>query len=708
MLEELFGLERFNLQGRTSLLSRENELTLSGVNGQLEQMEGVSELHLKELSRKQAAAGAKQEELQGLLKGKEAEENELSRLAGLAGEYKTLAVQREVLREKAAEADRREEAAERLEELRSVFALPLERLKEGRDRLSLLSGELEKAKAGSDEAADRRQRYDEAAGTFAGEYAAKERLQQDRESARILGELREKEERQEALQKERAKQDHLVEALKEKKAAQEESLKGLKTRLEELRKSLPPSAARAGLQRWLDESVRLNGETEKNSGILLEMEEELQKIEKTLLERVEKSPYTEGFQIFSGEKTLWLESSDLLDSLEREVLKRRDFHRDSQRQALLGERLAELASRLEPGQPCPLCGSRVHPAPEHSAAPGGAAPGAGDPGDDPDFLWEEFGRFRGDVELIRERRSSLILRMDTVKSELSALEREAAGHRSGFSWFGFASGRPEEDVKILEEFHIREEAVRGLESELAREEEARDGDDILEAESRKAGRLAEEAAGLAALTASLREAVPRASREARAGLAADELSGEVRRLDALLEELEEKKAALETEEKALLGVEAAAIQRLTDLQSRTAAAREALAEQERELGLLMDDAGITGVETLEKDLQSGGSVKEERREIRRIREEAAAVEERTLLLEKELAGFSYSEPDHQVLRGEIDSLREENELLIRRTGELAGAVRELTGRLKEKKKLLQEKERAGEPGRESKSSGRTL
>jgi len=292
------------------------------------------------------------------------------------------------------------------------------------------------------------------------------------------------------------------------------------------------------------------------------------------------------------------------------------------RQRRLEGMAAELAGRLAPGDPCPVCGSAEHPAP---ARPHG------------DPVTEADERAAQDAEQrAQQARQDAERALAEVERALSVLEERLAGRD-------------------------RDELV----AELA----------VVEAEHRetvaRAGRAAELAAEVAAVEAEAEQLRDRRlEAEQRAAAARAEhaaLAEEVRRRAERLERARGGHADVRSHRDHLLTV-AAALDELAEARSRLAGAQDHLAEQRRAVEEAARAAGFPGVDAALRAVRDEDTVAELERRLAEAAEQEAAA--RAVLAEPELCGVDPDlEVDLATAERAVAEARTRNEQAVARAGQ---------------------------------------
>ncbi len=683
MLEELFNLERFNLQSRTASLTKETQLLLSRQEGQMEQMAGVTGERVATLDSELIQLEKEQDGRRERLAGLEAKEKEYSRMGLL---YRELESVRSGLKdaEKDVElCDLREAELVRREDAVRIFSLPMERLKELRleagarrnEEGGLLKEEMElKAKY---------TRWESERNDFLKNYSRRDENVKTGEGLVRLVHLLDKEDeiREHVLRKDVL--DGKIRGLGIREADCRLKFERLKSDIASDRSSLPSSSERMALQRWMDERGRFLKELEQRRDSLKLIETEIGEVEV-------KRNLLVSASLFADSLGIDPEQEDIADA-ENKLREKRRISLGETADKEVRQRLIVLADNLTPGEACPLCGSAEHPSPAAADTfdKGSISDeGAESESDDFEGTWELFGRLKTELLIILSRIKSGRTRAEELASEILSLEREEEQHRSGFRWQGFASADISRDQEVLDSFSRKEKSLEFKAAELEELEDEletlRKESSLLGAEGVSAG---ENLAGVSAVAASLRLELTDEFLNRWKGFSKEELLSESKEIKDLLEKQEEERELVEAGGKEL--------ERLLDSSSHKLEFNSELldklsvkiGENEKALDTLLSGSSFVSIKQVEDILAVDIPIKEERHRIRKIREGVLELQTRSRSLENEIGGFVFLEKEYESLVDEIKSIRIEWEESSRKIGEVAEGLRELRDQLEVKKKL---------------------
>ncbi|MBX6423980.1 SbcC/MukB-like Walker B domain-containing protein [Thermosulfurimonas sp. F29] len=486
------------------------------------------------------------------------------------------------------------------------------------------------------------------------------RLEEELErAARRLEEVTGREDEIEALREELHRLRDLLEVVQELETLEKERA-GAERELREVSGALETCLGRL---RGLQERIR-GMEDELSRRLSLSAQEpdclaRVRQLEETL-ERMAR------LEVLAGEKNrLEGEEGRLEEEMARltELLALKEEKLEEMREVLSRHRIWEIARELEPGKPCPVCGSTEHPFP---AEPPGEVPREGD-----------LRELEREVKELREKLAEKEKTRALLKGRREGLEREMAALLDRLSERAPADELRAELLRLRKDLEVcrraRREAgelsrsLETLRAERLRLEEERER--LEEALRQRASRVERIAARLEALRRGIPSPVDSAS------LARQLREGE-RRLSAWQEEkrlLGEKVETLRSRRAALEAVLKRLAEELSETEEKRTRAEEEFRAGLRATGL--DRKEFEGL--LEKRARRG----ELEAVLRAFETEREALRKRLRDLERELTGKS--PPDLETLREKHLALREAEERLHREEGRLSERVEYLKGLLRD-------------------------
>ena len=361
MLQEIFGLEKFELSGKVKSLIQRNLVDLESTERQLLQYEAVTPAAIAENDAALAALEANRTQLDATLKGRykqrEALEQLQERFARIAQQEERLAS----LRDKQPAYAQRQAQLDRYVEAQTSFGILLnnqrqwdqqareldKRLQEKRDTAARVEAELGR----------KQQVFQE----VAAQYQERDSLLREAEELETILKLQELAQNIEALEGREAKGKARLEAAEAARQELEAQVIAGEAELVQLDKQRPDMAVLMAIQQWYGTRQGLAKEVTHWEQQLAAYREEVAQ------GREDKERLTRllGWDLKQYDHP----TAKLIERLrqqEAELLATRQELTAEQDNLRLRQRLHELAGDLEAGTPCPLCGATDHPGARHT------------------------------------------------------------------------------------------------------------------------------------------------------------------------------------------------------------------------------------------------------------------------------------------------------------------------------------------------------
>lgn len=354
MMKELFRLHRYDLSSKVSKIEKENEKKLAGVQGQLLQLEDVSEekinilkLEISKISNELKLAQAEQKKLQK-------QNEEYSKISELF-------IQKENLQNKFNAFEHKKLEYEQLEiELNDYnycvhhFKLPLENKKQTKERINSLNYELNIQKENLSAIATQINLYEAKINELKPEYLDRENIKKQASDLEKLLEIKVLQSNIHVLNGRINDGTGIIKQNIQQNNILEKQQKELKEKISLIKNQMPDLTVLSRIKNWFTETNHLKSQIVELENDFKNSQGKEEKLKNELRELL--NDYLKPD--FVVEKSVVIKLlHDQFENIEQKISR----HESKLRDLNVKQGLIDYSKNLQEGIPCPVCGSKHHP-----------------------------------------------------------------------------------------------------------------------------------------------------------------------------------------------------------------------------------------------------------------------------------------------------------------------------------------------------------
>jgi len=687
MIESLFGLEQFNLYGKTGALLSRTKDRRAFLEGRMEELGRFGKEELKELEDRLSENALRLEDAEKKLREEKARLEELDRIRTALDEEQSLNTESAGLEKMKPAMDER---MNRLKEYRlydTRFRPALKQLEEIRQTRKERSAELSRLEAAKTHLQEEEGREAPRWEALLKDWENRDRLQEalrSREAQETAAELTA---RRTPLKGKAELLEGQLAAARQTMEEQTRRREEMNLKIQEEEGKLPDWSRLAEAGEWYARQARLEQERQ-----------DLRKKAETRRLRLQAAGELLGKELLSSGFPIREQSpegalADWLRGEEETVGKDEERLRTRQVEFRTEQKLLALSGELRVGSPCPVCGAMNHPAPLTES----------DSRQKEQDLENAHTDLKKRKTLLEERRS----RLTDFRTEQEHLRRELAGDtekledldeqiRLRIESFGWPEFLPRDERPFREFREESEERQKSLQRqtgklrELDREIDARRK--TMEETERRFGELRLNLESLAVrMEEQERQILPA---HAAAPLPPEELRRTLTKLhnrrNALDQEFPRLRQKREDRDRQIRRISESAAS-VSAVLEEAGTRRESLeAELEKELNRT-PGASLESVRTV---LSSNLDIAGEERSLEDYNRRRDILKDRLIQLKEKLEGSDYDGDEHRRLRLSLKELEEQKSCLLAERGALEGEIRSYGQKLREKQEQTEQLERA--------------
>lgn len=684
MMKELFNLGKFELYYKTASVEKANNEKKQHLEGQLLQLGEVSTGQVEELQKQLMINNKALHENAKKLQDIQKKEQQYAYLKQLFDKKAETAEKLKKLTEQKDPMNKRASKVKEFENCRLNFSHLVENHNETIAKLKGLQQKLQKNRKTHEKLKQALLQNEEAIEKIELKYQNREQHKQEAEDMQKIAEilrmniksknLSVRIKKGEAIKKEN---EEKVEKFRLKNKTMAEDIKAL-------RNIQPDLSILSEINQWHTEKKNLEKNLENIKNESSSVQKELLKTEKDLNKIYEKE-FTEGEEYPKKPSSAieYLEEKRKIKEHELLALDENISHYSLQ------EKLREFTHTIEEGKPCPLCGSKEHPAVLNIEDVKESLQNAKNQKKELELDIKEVDKVEKNLLKVSQQLESVNDSISKTGKKLEDAEKQLSKHLDSFRWENF---KDEDELKrAFKQAEKTKKEVEEKEAELEKlqnllEKTIADNDRY----SRELDKLGQEKAGIKSRSQLLKSQLSYLKLEDHEN---DEPTDMAERSKQQLDEINKLVKEYEALEKQKNETREKLVSMASKLESISSSYEEEKVRKiaiESKINNLLENSGYSSIEQVKEVLSWKFDVEKEKQAIEDFKQELFAVENRIDSLNKEIGKNQYKREEHQELFTQIEALNEKIHKLNEETGTTKNRIEELSMKIEKRKTLKKE------------------
>jgi exonuclease SbcC len=675
MMKEIFQLQRFDLQGKTSRLRKESQSKLDNLEGQLK---GFEEISKKEITEKKSDLSEAEEKFEDAQQKHKILDEKYQRLKSLKADFDSLKTKKEKfagLKNKRPEIQSAQKNLELYERIARAFEQLLKDLKKSESGIRAKEKNRKKIERQLKALKSQKKEKESALEKITPKF---EKLPQKRKEEQDLGFIIKVSEAaqkiKEIKKKAKRREENLKNVQKEVQKVQSK-IKDLEKELRDLKTKKPDSRVLHKAGTWFHQHSNLKEKLQTQTKKTAQRKEEIQKLEAILEEQ--------EIIIETFEDDCKAESGTI--NQERKVLEERKSYLEVQ------QKLSKYARELHDGKPCPLCGALDHPDIAEIHDLSGEMDEILGKIENNELEKTSLQEKRSKVRRILDKKQDKTYELKSEQDEKAAIQAQLEDHLGAFKWKNFNPKKPGEfrekrDQAIQIEREIEEknedlEELRKSKEEVQNNVE-QEQHNLNQLKSEVSAKQAEKKSNLSnIINLKFEDFEDRSAGEVKEQL--DKLRSKNDGVDKTHQDLKEKLEKLTpkvaAQEERLNG----AVEQIGDLEKEAAGLKNQVEEK-------LEAEQIDTIQEVQKILSWDINASKERKRIKDFEVQFETLKNRIEELEEKLSQESFTENTFLNTKEKWDRSKKEKEEVNNKVVKLSAKIEKLQEKYKEKQALEKE------------------